>query len=159
MGKLVEVAIAILYRDDRVFLQLRDDNPEIVYPGVWGFFGGHIEPGETSEMALIRELKEEIGFTPTQTTYFCQQESERARRHIFSVPFTAALDSLSLNEGQDWGWATAVDVAAGSAYSERLQARRTIAPPHQQILLRFLAADKGRQRARDRSTSSSNSSK
>ena len=139
MGKIVEVAIAILHRGDRVFLQLRDDNPEIVHPGVWGFFGGHIEANETPEIALIRELKEEIGFTPARVTYFRQQESERARRHIFSVPFTAELGSLSLNEGQDWGWATPADILAGSAFSARLQERRAIAQPHQQILQDFLA--------------------
>lgn len=137
MGEIVEVAIAILYRDDRVFLQLRDDNPAIVHPGVWGFFGGHLEAGETPEMALRRELKEEIGFIPARVRYFCQQESERARRYIFAVPLTAALQALSLNEGQDWGWATPADVARGSAYSQRLRARRAIASPHREILQDF----------------------
>lgn len=30
-------------------------------PGVWNFFGGHIDPGETPHQALVRELAEETG--------------------------------------------------------------------------------------------------
>ncbi|MEB3314276.1 MAG: NUDIX domain-containing protein, partial [Cyanobacteriota bacterium] len=40
-----EVAVAILYQSNQVLLQLRDDHPGIIYPGQWGFFGGHLEPG------------------------------------------------------------------------------------------------------------------
>jgi 8-oxo-dGTP diphosphatase len=36
------------------------------YPGVWDVLGGHLEPGETAERALIRELREEAGVTPME---------------------------------------------------------------------------------------------
>ena len=36
------------------------------YPGVWDVLGGHLEPGETAEQALIRELREEAGVIPTE---------------------------------------------------------------------------------------------
>ena len=35
---LIEVTAAILHQDGQFLLQLRDDFPHIVYPGVWGFF-------------------------------------------------------------------------------------------------------------------------
>lgn len=35
------------------------------YPDVWDMFGGHCESRETAEQALIRELQEELGITPT----------------------------------------------------------------------------------------------
>ncbi len=31
-------------------------------PGMWNFFGGHVDPGETPQDALLRELAEEAGF-------------------------------------------------------------------------------------------------
>ena len=35
------------------------------YPGVWDIPGGHCARGETLEQALVRELQEEVGVTPT----------------------------------------------------------------------------------------------
>ena len=35
------------------------------YPDLWDLPGGHCEPGETPEQTLVRELREEIGVTPT----------------------------------------------------------------------------------------------
>lgn len=34
-------------------------------PGLWNFFGGHIDPGETPRAALLRELAEEAGIELT----------------------------------------------------------------------------------------------
>jgi 8-oxo-dGTP diphosphatase len=34
------------------------------YPNVWDIFGGHLEPGEEPEQALVRELEEELGIVP-----------------------------------------------------------------------------------------------
>jgi 8-oxo-dGTP pyrophosphatase MutT (NUDIX family) len=54
----------------RYLMQLRDDIPGILYPGCWGLFGGGIEPGETAEVAMRRELEEEIGFVPDVAPLF-----------------------------------------------------------------------------------------
>jgi 8-oxo-dGTP diphosphatase len=53
-----EVALALLERNGRWLMQLRDDVPGIVGPGCWGLFGGHLDPGETAQQALERELLE-----------------------------------------------------------------------------------------------------
>jgi 8-oxo-dGTP diphosphatase len=43
-----------------VLLQERDEHPAID-PEMWGFCGGHVEPGEQVEAAAYRELAEETG--------------------------------------------------------------------------------------------------
>lgn len=60
----------ILDQAGRYLLQLRDDKPGILHPGAWGMFGGHIEPGETPEAAVLRELEEEIGLVPSAPSFF-----------------------------------------------------------------------------------------
>lgn len=57
-----DAAAAVICLDDgRYLLQLRDQKPGLFYPGHWGLFGGAIEPPETPEAALRRELSEELG--------------------------------------------------------------------------------------------------
>lgn len=57
---LVEVAVGVLVRPDGRFL-LTSRPPGKVYAGYWEFPGGKIEPGESVEQALARELHEELG--------------------------------------------------------------------------------------------------
>jgi 8-oxo-dGTP diphosphatase len=59
-SKRIEVAAAVLQRRDGTFL-LAQRPTNKVYAGYWEFPGGKVEPGETPEACLIRELKEELG--------------------------------------------------------------------------------------------------
>ncbi|OHD01065.1 MAG: NTP pyrophosphohydrolase [Sphingopyxis sp. RIFCSPHIGHO2_01_FULL_65_24] len=56
---LIVVAAALVDRDGRVLVQQRPEGTAMA--GLWEFPGGKIEPGETPEAALIRELDEELG--------------------------------------------------------------------------------------------------
>src|ERR1700731_4271131 len=52
-------AVALVDPDGRVLLAQRPEGKHLA--GLWEFPGGKVQPGETPETALIRELEEEIG--------------------------------------------------------------------------------------------------
>lgn len=54
----------LLDQHGRYLTQIRDEIPGILHPGALGLFGGAVEPGETADQAMRRELAEEIGFVP-----------------------------------------------------------------------------------------------
>ncbi|HZD24666.1 MAG TPA: (deoxy)nucleoside triphosphate pyrophosphohydrolase [Alphaproteobacteria bacterium] len=51
-------AVALIDADGRVLLQQRPEGKAMA--GLWEFPGGKVEPGETPEASLIRELREEL---------------------------------------------------------------------------------------------------
>jgi 8-oxo-dGTP diphosphatase len=55
----VPVVCAIIVRADRILLAQRP--PDKKLGGLWEFPGGKVEPGESAEAALHRELQEELG--------------------------------------------------------------------------------------------------
>ena len=58
-------AVALIDPDGRVLLAQRPAGKSMA--GLWEFPGGKVEPGETPEAALIRELREELGIDTWQS--------------------------------------------------------------------------------------------
>ena len=56
---LLVAACALIDTDNRVLLARRPEGKKMA--GLWEFPGGKLQPGETPEQALIRELREELG--------------------------------------------------------------------------------------------------
>lgn len=56
---LLVAAAALVDREERVLVQRRPNGSD--FAGLWEFPGGKLEPGETPEAALVRELNEELG--------------------------------------------------------------------------------------------------
>ena len=55
---LLVVAVALIDVDGRVLIAQRPEGKSMA--GLWEFPGGKVDPGETPEAALIRELREEL---------------------------------------------------------------------------------------------------
>jgi 8-oxo-dGTP diphosphatase len=58
---LLVTACALVDADGRVLLTQRPEGKMLA--GLWEFPGGKVDPGETPEESLIRELHEELGIT------------------------------------------------------------------------------------------------
>ncbi|NJM58697.1 MAG: NUDIX domain-containing protein [Synechococcales cyanobacterium RU_4_20] len=141
-------AIAILYQGSglsrRFLMQLRDDIPTIVYPGHWAFCGGHLDPGENADTAVVRELQEEIGYVPPQLSLFRRaigptQDGRQILRNFYAGALTVPVAALELNEGQELGLASVADIEQGYLFSQKNQEDRPMPPQHREMLLAFIA--------------------
>lgn len=133
------VAIAILYHQNQYLMQLRDDIPGIAYPGHWGFFGGHCDPGENPDDAIHRELMEEIGYHTSNIELFDRYPDPGVIRHVYYAPLTVPLSELKLMEGWDLGFFSPAQIQDSKRYSQKAQGTFPLAYPHQKILLDFMA--------------------
>lgn len=61
------VAAIITDTSDRLLIAIRKENPA---KGTWDLPGGFVDPGETAEQALARELKEELNLDASGFKYF-----------------------------------------------------------------------------------------
>jgi 8-oxo-dGTP diphosphatase len=128
MAPDVEVALAVLERNGRWLLQLRDDIEGIVFPGTWALFGGHLEPQETPLQALQRELLEEIRWRAGDLPFWFSHHDPRRIAHVFRAPLPVPLEALELCEGQDMVLAGLDELRSGSVWSPRRQEARPLAP-------------------------------
>jgi len=135
---MIFVALAILEQEGRFLMQLRDDIPTILYPGVWGLFGGHLEAGESPEIGLKRELKEEINYEAPSLRYFRSYNDDNLSRYLYHVPLTVALEKLVQTEGQDLALLPPAAIRQGEYYSQKINQTRPLGKIHRQILLDFI---------------------
>ncbi len=125
----IEISQAFITIDDQFLMQLRDFNPFIVYPGHWGFFGGHWEPEETAEAAMSRELQEELHWQPQSLTFLGILIVEGNRRiHAYHCPLDVELQTLDLQEGQEIGAFTMKEIDQAHLYSKQWQQSYPITP-------------------------------
>ncbi|MGD2179760.1 NUDIX hydrolase [Lusitaniella coriacea] len=102
LSTMYQVAKAFIYQGSRLLLQLRDNNPDIYYPNYWGLFGGEIDPGETAECAIAREMEEEVRWQPSDIEFLFLWENDHPKClvHLFAIPLVIPTSQLTLTEGQ-----------------------------------------------------------
>jgi 8-oxo-dGTP diphosphatase len=89
-GDLIVVAAVLTQPDGRVLLAQRP--PGKVYAGYWEFPGGKVEPGESLDAALARELHEELGIVVTRSCRWITR--------VFEYPHA----TVRLNFFRVFGW-------------------------------------------------------
>jgi len=67
--RLAPVAMALVHRGDELLLARSPHFP----PGMFSALAGFVEPGESLEQCLVREVKEEVGVDVTNLRYFSSQ--------------------------------------------------------------------------------------
>ena len=105
MVKTIEVVAAVMVRDGQVFASQRGYGD---FKGWWEFPGGKIEPGETPQEALVREIREELAADIEVGDLLETVEWDYPSFHLTMHCFLCTLltDSLHLNEHQDSAWLT-----------------------------------------------------
>ena len=77
--KKIEVVAAIIQREGAYLATQRGDGE---FEGMWEFPGGKIEPGESSENALKREIQEELGVDIVIEDLICTTEYDYPSFHL-----------------------------------------------------------------------------
>ena len=103
--KTIEVVAAIIMKDGEVFATQRGYGE---WQGWWEFPGGKIEPGETPQEALVREIHEELDADISVGALLETVEWDYPTFHLTMHCYLCTLlsASLNLNEHQAAAWLT-----------------------------------------------------
>ncbi len=90
--KTIKVAAAIIHRDNKYFATQRGYGE---FEGMWEFPGGKIEPGESPEAALRREIQEELGVNVSVECPFHTVEYDYPSFHLTMHCYLCTLEANS----------------------------------------------------------------
>ena len=101
--KTINVVAALIRDGKRVFATARGYGN---YKGWWEFPGGQVEPGESPEDALVREIREELDSEISVDEYISTIEYDYPEFHLSMRCYWCGLISgdLVLKEAEDAKW-------------------------------------------------------
>ena len=108
--KIQGCSIIFINRQRQILLLLRDDIPTIPFPNHWDLPGGRVEPGETPEACIVREMKEEIDLDLEGFGLFVATAMPDRTEYTFWKRGALDISVIDLAEGQRLRWFTAEEV-------------------------------------------------
>lgn len=103
--KQIKVVAAIIQKENKILATKRGYGEFI---NMWEFPGGKIEPGETKEQALVREIKEELNIKISVDKFALDIEYQYPNFYLFMSCFMCSIKegSIELLEHNDGKWIT-----------------------------------------------------
>lgn len=104
--KRIEVVAAVIHRDGEIFATQRGYGE---FEGMWEFPGGKIEPGESPQAALHREIAEELGISIDIGSRLCTVEYDYPAFHLTMHCYLCSIanGTVELREHLSARWLTA----------------------------------------------------
>ena len=103
--KTIEVVAAVIHKDGAYFATQRGYGE---FEGMWEFPGGKIEPGESRESALKREIQEELGIDITIDKFLCTTDYDYPSFHLTMHCYLCRVElgMIELREHKSARWLT-----------------------------------------------------
>ncbi|MDO4535570.1 MAG: (deoxy)nucleoside triphosphate pyrophosphohydrolase [Clostridium perfringens] len=108
---MINVVAAILEKEDKILIAKKREGKSLA--GYWEFPGGKIENGETSEEALVRELKEEMDIEVEVNRYVGESIYDYGNNKIISLKgHTAKIigGEIKLTDHDEYRWVTLKEI-------------------------------------------------
>jgi 8-oxo-dGTP diphosphatase len=107
--KRIEVVAAIIRKGDKVFATQRGYGE---FKDWWEFPGGKMEPGETPEEALVREIREELDTEIRVDKFLYTVDWDYPQFHLTMHCYMSSLltEALHLNEHEAAKWLGADEI-------------------------------------------------
>ena len=109
IDKIILIASSIIKKNKKVLLLQRGNNGS--YPSYWQLPEGKIEEGETPDLALKREIKEEVGFQirslKFQKVFYSHLEAKKLQYLAIRIAYEAKINSNNIKlsqEHKNYGW-------------------------------------------------------
>ena len=101
--KTIEVVAAIIRKGDKVFATQRGYGD---WKDFWEYPGGKVEPGESPEQALVREIREELDTEIRVDKFLCTIDWDYPAFHLTMHCYICSLltKALHLNEHEAARW-------------------------------------------------------
>ena len=104
--------VAAVIKDDRGKILITQRNLKKSQGGLWEFPGGKIEPNETKEQAIIREIKEELTIDINVKNYIDEKIFTYPEKDINLIALECSIinGNIELLEHEDYRWVSSSEL-------------------------------------------------